>query len=141
MKSIFSLIVILMNLAAPAADMGVNNISLDTSVEEISKGSIIYDYEISTFSYEEDLGIYKENDPGVKYDGFNNTSEIEINNSEEAIERAKNECTVEYDTVKVYYDDLSGMWKVLFYNKEMLGGDQSVYLDNSGVTCLIVYGE
>ena len=138
MKGIFSLIMILMNLAAPAAD--IDNTKLDTSVEMISTESIAYDYEVSTFSYEKDLDLYKVNEPGVKYDGFKNTSEVEISNSEEAVERAKNECTIKYNEINVYYDDLSDIWMVLFGNN-VPGGCQSVYLNSSGVTCLIVYGE
>lgn len=94
---------------------------------------------IPSFSYEEIN--YKANDPGVKCDGFYNTSEIEVSTRQQAIDRAKNECTIEYDTIDVFYDNMTNIWKVVFYKAGTLGGCQDVYLDNKGVTCLIIYGE
>ncbi len=95
----------------------------------------------SEFSYEEDRKIYKENDPGVKHSGFNNSSKVAIETVNDAIEQAKKECTIEYDTVNAYYDNTAYMWKIVFSTADTVGGDQSVYLDGYGVTCLIVYGE
>ncbi len=97
--------------------------------------------EIPTFSYDEELIEYKENDPGVFYDGFKNTSTLEIASADEAIAKAENECTVEYDTTNVYYDEGTAMWKVNFSTAGMPGGDQTVYLDSKGITRLVVYGE
>lgn len=96
---------------------------------------------VSAFSYEEALQVYRGNDPGVKYDGFQNTSESEVKTCQQAIDRAKNECTIEYDTTDVFYDSTTEVWRVDFYTEGTLGGCQSVYLDNKGLTCLIVYGE
>ena len=97
--------------------------------------------EAGEFSYEEDLKKYKENDPGVYYDGFSNTSSLKLSDTEEVIKRAEAECTIEYDTTTVYYDSAAGIWKTVFSTAGTLGNCQSVYLNGDGVTCLIVYGE
>ena len=95
---------------------------------------------IPQFSYAEDTAIYVEGEPGVKTSGFVNTTETEIT-FENVAERAKNECTVEYNSVTTYFDTDECVWKVHFCTDGMVGGDQSVYLDCDGKTLLIVYGE
>ena len=95
---------------------------------------------IPNFSYAEDAAIYLECEPGVKTSGFVNTTETEIT-FENVAERAKNECTVEYNSVTTYFDTDECVWKVHFCTDGMVGGDQSVYLDCDGKTVLIVYGE
>lgn len=97
--------------------------------------------DVPAFSYAETLQVYKENDPGVKYDGFQNTSESKICTRQQAIDRAKNECTIEYDAADVFYDSTAGIWRVTFYTDGSLGGCQDVYLNDKGLTHLIVYGE
>ena len=102
--------------------------------------------EAPEFSYEEESIKYTDNTAGIKHDGFNNTSKSTVKTVENAIERAKNECTVEWDTADVYYDCELNVWKVHFYTKGtdeiiQLGGDQCIYLDDNGKTLLIVYGE
>lgn len=96
---------------------------------------------VPSFSYEEVNQIYKENDPGVKCDGFYNTSETEVTTLQQVIDRAKNECTIEYDKIDVFYDNVADIWKVVFSTAGTLGGCQTVYLDNKGLTCLVIYGE
>ena len=54
--------------------------------------------------------------------------------------RAKNECTIKYDSYNISYDKVSKMWEV-FYKKDVLGGDQSIYITDKGITTLIIYGE
>ena len=95
---------------------------------------------IPHFSFAEDAAIYVEGEPGVKTFGFVNTTETEIT-FENVAERAKNECTVEYNSVTTYFDTDECVWKVHFCTDGMVGGDQSVYLDCDGKTVLIVYGE
>lgn len=94
-----------------------------------------------SFSYEEDAAIYKDGDPGVNPHEFANVNSQTIDSPDTALELAENECTVEYDTTNVYYDVKTAVWKVAFSTAGMLGGDQTVYLDSSGITCLVVYGE
>ena len=95
---------------------------------------------VAHFSYAEDAAIYVEGEPGVKTSGFVNTTETEIT-FENVAEHAKNECTIEYDSVTTYFDPDECVWKVHFYTDIIAGGDQSVYLDCDGKTILIVYGE
>ena len=97
--------------------------------------------EVYHFSFSEHAETYKENDPGVKLDGFVNTDVQEISNAKDALERGKIECTVEWDSFEVSFDNEANVWMVSFYTEEILGGDQSVYLDSNGKTLLIVYGE
>lgn len=95
---------------------------------------------IPDFSFAKERAIYAEGEPGVKTSGFANTSETEIT-FENAAERAERECTIEYDSAAIFFDPAERVWKVHFYTSGMLGGDQSVYLDCSGKTILIVSGE
>ena len=116
----------------------VNN---STESDENTKLKIIEHHNsIPNFSYTQDREIYVEGEPGVKTSGFVNTAETEIT-FENVAERAKNECTIEYDSVTTYLDTDECVWKVHFYTNRILGGDQSVYLDDYGKTVLIVYGE
>ncbi|MBQ4140523.1 MAG: hypothetical protein IJD70_04215 [Clostridia bacterium] len=96
---------------------------------------------IPAFSYAKESEMYKENDPGVKSSGFGNTTEVEINTASDAVSRAKNECTVQYNAADVSFDYSEEIWKVVFYTKGVLGGCQTVYFDKNGITLLIVYGE
>lgn len=97
--------------------------------------------EIPSFSYAEVQDTYEENAPGVLRDGFQNTSSLAIGCAEEAVQRAEAECTISYDSVTCRYDSVADMWDVSFFTAGMAGGCQDVYLNSSGVTCLIVYGE
>ncbi|MBQ3258028.1 MAG: hypothetical protein IJA67_11540 [Oscillospiraceae bacterium] len=98
-------------------------------------------FSIPEFSYAEESGIiYVVGEPGVKTSGFVNTTETDIT-VENVSEHAKNECTVAYDSVAIYRDTAECVWKVLFHTHGLLGGGQTVYLDDDGKTLLIVYGE
>ena len=93
-----------------------------------------------TFSYEEESAIYVEGQPGVKTSGFVNTSEIKLG-FDNIAEHAKKECTVKYYIIQTYFDSSTDMWKVVFNDENILGGDQTVYMTKNGITTLIVYGE
>ena len=98
--------------------------------------------EIREFSYAEKLEKYKVGTPGVKHEKFKNPHiEVEITGAVDAIVRAKFELTVEYDTISVAYDEDANMWLVNFSTSNMVGGDQSVYVNGNGLTRYIVYGE
>lgn len=97
--------------------------------------------EILPFSYEEVLQTWGKGDSGVKTDGFQNTSEAVIATPQQVIERAQNECTIEYDTTALAYDSAADIWRVTFYTEGIVGNSQDVYLDGSGLTALIIYGE
>ena len=102
---------------------------------------IVPESKVKSFSYGAILQTYKPGDPGVKTEGFKNTSEQSVTTAEEAAERAKNECTIGYDTITVLYDANEKTWSVTFSTAGTLGGCQIVYLNNKGITRLIVYGE
>ena len=97
--------------------------------------------EILPFSYEEVLQMWGKSDPGVKTDGFQNTSEAVIATPQQVIERAQNECTIKYDTTALAYDSAADIWRVTFYTEGSVGNSQDVYLNGSGLTALIIYGE
>lgn len=102
---------------------------------------IVHEQAVKSFSFATVKEIYKPGDPGVKTSGFKNKSESSVANSTEAVERAKNECTIGYDTVTVLHDGWDDVWSVTFSTCGTLGGCQTVYLDSKGITLLIVYGE
>ena len=93
------------------------------------------------FSYKDDQESYSAGEPGVKTEGFNNVTESWIYTHLDAVERAKNECTIQWKDIQVDYDADAGVWKVLFYTQGTLGGCQTVYLGLNGKTLMIVYGE
>ena len=94
-----------------------------------------------SFSYEDVRAAYQENDPGVLYGGFHNTSPTALESIDGVLERAQKECTVPYDTVDIAYDSTASMWQVAFSQADTAGGGQTVYMDSYGVTRLLVYGE
>lgn len=102
---------------------------------------IVPESSIGGFAFDNVQKTYKPGDPGVKTSGFKNMSKQTVTNSAEAAERAKNECTIEYDTVTVLRDGWDYVWSVTFSTQGTLGGCQTVYLNDEGVTLLIVYGE
>ena len=104
--------------------------------------SITFISEIGKFSYAQVLEQYKVGAPGVKHENFYNPEvEREVTSAIDAIIRAKFDVTIEYDTISVSFDGESNMWCVHFYTSNIPGGDQSVYLNEKGLTCYIIYGE
>ncbi|MBO4950056.1 MAG: hypothetical protein J6E38_03455 [Clostridia bacterium] len=104
-----------------------------------------FDYESLNINYDA---------PGVISDGFKNTERTEISDLSDVVTLAKNECTVEYDTVSYAVDigntetftidelcSKAEMYEINFSKSTQAGGDQTVYIDKNGVTQLIVYGE
>ena len=120
--------------AAPSAE------SPDSSYAEV-QDTAPSSSEILSFSYAQVQSAYEENAPGVLRDGFQNTSPLAVSSAEEAVQRALAECTIPYDSVTCRYDSEADMWDVCFFTSGVVGGCQDVYLNGSGVTCLIVYGE
>lgn len=93
------------------------------------------------FSFTEVLIRYAEQETGIQRYNFHNTSARRITNEEQALEHAKAECAIAYTDTQVYRDITNHMWLVLFFTTNTLGGCQEVYMDSSGITRLIVYGE
>ena len=115
----------------PSEDVLIEIESISVDIPHVS---------IPEFSFAKDSAAYKEGDPGVKTSGFVNTSEAKISSMHDADERAKKECTIEWNTARTYLDTAAGIWKVVF-SPGTPGNCQSVYLDYDGKTVLIVYGE
>ena len=98
--------------------------------------------QLVSFSYAEVTATFKTGDPGVKSEGFVNTESVPMSSRIWDVKtQALNECTIEYDTVTVNYDETSKVWEVTYSTANTLGNCQSVYMDENGVTLLIVYGE
>ena len=95
---------------------------------------------VGSFSYAEDCAYYKDG-PGVKKSGFVNNEESELDSAEQAVDLAKKECTVDYDTIDVAHDLATGIYRISFYKEGWLGGNQDVYINQKGITQLIIYGE
>ena len=104
---------------------------------------------LASFSYEEDAAIYNDETHEVNPNAFVNTDTSPIENQNTAVERAKNECTIEYNATSEYYDSNADMWRIDFLaivhsedGTVATSGDcQSVYMNSDGITQLIVYGE
>lgn len=121
-----------------------------TEIEETKPTFEVYRVpsdEASGFSYEEDAAVYLSDDVDfngeteIKQNGFYNITKCDIQDTVEAYERAKVECSISYDMVSVFYDSSTDMWKVYFFTSETNGqsGDrQLVYLGGDGITRLIV---
>lgn len=102
--------------------------------------------DVRSFSYEEDLAIYQEDTLRVKRNGFINKSELKntIEWDTDAIEQAAKECSVKWHNVTYYYDLTSKVWKIEFWaTRDAIGYPsyiyQTVYLNDKGVTLLIVH--
>lgn len=97
-------------------------------------------FDVEDFSYVEDYNYYKDA-PGLKQSNFVNTERTEVQDANQAVELAKKECTVPYDSIAVAFDAGQKIYRINFYKKGWLGGDQSVYINQEGLTQLILYGE
>lgn len=123
----------------------VLSVSCD-SKDNINAASYLSSIVLHSFSYKNTISIYDINKPekypGVHFDNFNNNSISNIRDANNAVKRAKNECNngLEYDSIDVYHDKDSSMWKVVFYNQNWTG-DYCVYMNNQGITTLTVAGE
>ena len=96
---------------------------------------------VGKFSYSDVVEIYSEEVAGIRRDGFVNTEKSIVADGEQAIELAKKECTIDYNSIYVSYDDQEKIYCVEFGNRDMVGGCQSVYLSTEGITLLVISGE
>ena len=94
--------------------------------------------EFGTFSYTEVRDRVDYSSGSVRTDGFVNTDEVE---NFHPVERAKAEATIDYDLIQYFYDQEEDVWMVRFFKSTQAGGDETVYLNGSGITLLICYGE
>lgn len=96
--------------------------------------------QLESFSYDADFSNY-EGEPGVKQSDFININKTEITSTEQVIDLAKKECTIEYNTIAVALDIELKIYRVSFYQENRVGANQDVYINQEGITQLIVYGE
>lgn len=93
-------------------------------------------FEIQDFSFKNDVADLKyETEAETAIAGTGAVS------TEEAIEIAKDKCTIDYNMTDVFYDSDDALWKIVFYTQNTAGNCQTVYLNYDGSVRLIVYGE
>ena len=85
-------------------------------------------------------------DTGVIHSGFKNTSETGIRDTSDVFALAQNEHKMsDNETYNIFYDRYSSMWCVSFFPKpiggRLDGGTTDVYINDKGITLLIVAGE
>lgn len=119
----------------PAEDVLIDIEGVSVDIPEVVEPLVT----IAEFSFEEERELYSYISPSIKTSGFVNTSKVEINHGNVET-HAKNECDIEFDSVRTYLDTAECMWKVEFYNEGYPLESQTVYLDYDGKTVLIVYG-
>lgn len=90
--------------------------------------------EAEVFSYMHDLSCGYD----AMTEGFVNTSVSPVTNKEEAIKRAKNEYSGEYDNVYVYHDPIECIWKVVFCHDDEVASEIIVYMNSDGITLMLV---
>lgn len=105
-----------------------------------NSNGILNDPEIKTFSYDQHQKSYLSGESGGIAEGFKNITKKPIENKQDAINLAKNEVTIKYNDISVYYDDRRSMWMIVFSTKGAFDGCQNIYIDKDGVTKLIVDG-
>ncbi len=98
------------------------------------------EYDVSSFSYESDCTYYKD-EGGVQLSDFKNTEKSELKTPSRAVELAKTECVVEYDTIDVAFDEQTKVYRISFSKENRAGDNQDVYLSQDGITLMIVFGE
>ena len=103
---------------------------------------------MSSLSYEQDVARYQDEDVNIILDGFMNTKSQPISDQIEAEERAKTEVTVAYNATSHYRDTQAGIWCIDFFTLDrtekgipVVSNSQKVYLNDDGVTQMVVYEE
>ena len=114
----------------------------DTSAADIR--SLIESQDVSKpmpFTYAMDV----EDFPDARKDGFVNIHPARGVFMETVVELADMECTmkgmepgVRYNMVEIYRDEEAKMWKVVLRYSQNIGGDQAIYINDEGVTQMIV---
>jgi hypothetical protein len=109
--------------------------------------------EVLTFKYSDDEDTLTEAD-GAKVSGFvvtKDNSTGKAQNKTDAINIAKQEISVDFNKINVYFDRTHGMWKVVFsIDTEVAAGDgttstenkiqETVYVHEDGYTVASVIG-
>ncbi len=86
----------------------------------------------SRFSCNDDMVLYMDI---ARFEDFVNVESADVTNENEAIERAKAECSIEYTQVAAELDNSFGIWRVKFENAEQC---EMIYMGTDGITRMIV---
>ena len=117
---------------------------LDTPEAEIK--ALIDSQDVSkppAFSWAEDKDKY----PNAQTDGFKNTAQSAVKSMEDALWLADQECTMppqdtltgeRYNIVEIAYDPDAGIWRVFLKYSQNIDGDQIIYINDDGITVMIV---
>ena len=120
---------------------------LDTPAEEIQ--ALIDSQDVSkppAFSWAEDKAKY----PNAQTSGFVNTQASPVKSMDDALWLADKECTMRpqdalagerYNIVEIAYDSDAGIWRVFLQFSQNIDGDQIIYLNDQGITQMIVITE
>lgn len=90
------------------------------------------------FSFAEDQKQMEEDGLAVKTEGFHNTAAQEQVTIDSATQLAKAEVTSKANIIKVFYDKDAKLWKVTFTYSQDDNIYYAVYLDDAGITKMIV---
>lgn len=110
--------------------------------------------EVKNFKMNDDEKAMKKLDE-VQKDGFRTGEENKtdgIKTKSDAIEIAKKEASVKYNSIRVNFDRTRGIWKIVFSNDEEIKDEEgmkhvesdvleTIYVDEDGYTLLIYKGE
>lgn len=123
-----------------------------TTVDEQNGYTLVQ--EVKTFKMNDDERAMKKLD-GVQKEGFkiseaNKTGDVKVKS--DALEIAKGEVDVKYNSVRVAFDRTQGIWKVTFSNDKELTDEEgmkhvesdvleTVYVDEEGYTLMLYKGE
>ena len=94
--------------------------------------------ETQHFDYPAVLKTYWDASEGVNRDSFVNVDQSPVTEARSAYQRAAMEVAPDFDTVDISYDEKNEMWMVSFSKMGQTGGGETVYLEASGKTKLIV---
>lgn len=109
---------------------------MDTGADAIAQRIESQDVEFCReFSWAEGIA---EDEVAVDRDPVN-TQAVTLDTVSQVIERARNECSVTYTNIMVFYDAEAMVWKVEFWVGYSKASTETVYLTDSGVTLLITH--
>ena len=121
------------------------NAELSALIKQVSEEYDLIDflhmdnyYNVLAFDYAQHLQAYPEGTPGVRCEGFVHPSYANVRSALAAVECAKNECTVPWDSVQVFFDGNARVWLVELSVQGVDGGGQSIYIHRDGDVLMIV---
>lgn len=151
-KIIISVLLIALTVVFFGCSKGNGDLGKQTTVDKDNGYTLVQ--EVKTFKMNDDEKAMKQLD-GVQKDGFvtdeaNKTGDVA--SKTDAIDLAKKEVSLSYNSIRVNFDRTRGIWKIVFSNDEEIKGDdgqkhvesnvvETVYVDEEGYTIAIYKGE